>query len=184
MRTAFQIPFDATVRISLDTNLCMIAERTEDVLSGQRWYRDPNKPVPLNEITRFPHAVLEIKLQLEDENMTPPWVTTCLTVFTTHRYILNKLLLSLTSVIFQVTELLNSGMVLEVHKFSKFIHGCAVLMPDEVVAVPYWIDDLTLIDSINKSGAAKILEKNVGANQQYKHLLPHGAKGLHHCCFR
>ena len=24
MRTAFQIPFDATVRISLDTNLCMI----------------------------------------------------------------------------------------------------------------------------------------------------------------
>lgn len=27
MRTAFQIPFDATVRISLDTNLCMISER-------------------------------------------------------------------------------------------------------------------------------------------------------------
>ena len=31
-----------------------------------------------------------------------------------------------------VTELLNSGMLLEVHKFSKFIHGCAVLLPDEV----------------------------------------------------
>ena len=26
MRTAFQIPFDATVRISLDTNLCMLTE--------------------------------------------------------------------------------------------------------------------------------------------------------------
>ena len=26
MRTAFQIPFDATVRVSLDTNLCMISE--------------------------------------------------------------------------------------------------------------------------------------------------------------
>ena len=31
MRTAFQIPFDATVRISLDTNLCMISERGYDL---------------------------------------------------------------------------------------------------------------------------------------------------------
>lgn len=31
--------------------------------------------VPKNEITRFPHAVLEVKLQLEDEDQTPPWVT-------------------------------------------------------------------------------------------------------------
>lgn len=31
MRTAFQIPFDATVRVSLDTNLCMISERGYDL---------------------------------------------------------------------------------------------------------------------------------------------------------
>ena len=37
MRTAFQIPFDATVRISLDTNLTMISERTKEVTSGKRW---------------------------------------------------------------------------------------------------------------------------------------------------
>ena len=37
MRTAFQIPFDATVRVSLDTNLCMISERTSEVTSGSRW---------------------------------------------------------------------------------------------------------------------------------------------------
>jgi SPX domain protein involved in polyphosphate accumulation len=30
MRTAFQIPFDATVRVSLDTNLCMIKENPDD----------------------------------------------------------------------------------------------------------------------------------------------------------
>lgn len=30
MRTAFQIPFDATVRVSLDTNLCLISERGYD----------------------------------------------------------------------------------------------------------------------------------------------------------
>ena len=64
MRTAFQIPFDATVRISLDTNLCMINERTGDTVSGSRWYRDPLKAVPLDQITRFPHAVLEVKLEV------------------------------------------------------------------------------------------------------------------------
>jgi hypothetical protein len=59
--------------------------------------------VPLNEITRFPHAVLEVKLQVKQGNESPQWVT----------------------------DLINSGMLMEVHKFSKFIHGCAVLLPDE-----------------------------------------------------
>jgi hypothetical protein len=150
MRTAFQIPFDATVRISLDTNLCMISERTKEVASGKRWYRDPNVAVPLNEITRFPHAVLEVKLQLQDENSTPLWVQ----------------------------DLLDSGMLLEVHKFSKFIHGCAVLLPQDVVGVPYWIDDPTLAQSIKTSGAEEVLELNTqGANTVYSHLLPHDQSG-------
>ena len=149
MRTAFQIPFDATVRISLDTNLCMISERTKDTLSGKRWYRDPSQAVPLNEITRFPHAVLEIKLQLEDESKTPSWVS----------------------------DLLNSGKLLEVHKFSKFIHGSAVLLPEEVRAVPYWIDDVTLADSIIRSGAVKLLQNSAGANDYYQQLIPHDSKG-------
>ena len=38
MRTAFQIPFDATVRISLDTNLTMIKESVyEEGMPLQRW---------------------------------------------------------------------------------------------------------------------------------------------------
>lgn len=149
MRTAFQIPFDATVRVSLDTNLCMISERTPDTLSGKRWFRDPTQSVPLNEITRFPHGVLEIKLQLEDESKTPSWVS----------------------------DLLHSGKLLEVHKFSKFIHGCAVLMPEEVRAVPYWIDDVTLSDSITRSGAGNLLEHAAGANDYYQQLIPHDSKG-------
>ena len=56
MRTAFQIPYDATVRVSLDSNLCMLVDRTKATADGEMWYRDPNSPVPLNEITRFPHA--------------------------------------------------------------------------------------------------------------------------------
>jgi uncharacterized membrane protein YidH (DUF202 family) len=146
MRTAFQVPFDATVRISLDTNLLMISERVNDTMDGKRWYRDPKEPVPMDEITRFPHGVLEIKLQLQDEESTPPWVS----------------------------DLLHSGKLLEVHKFSKFIHGCAVLMTEDVHAVPYWIDDPTVAESIRRSDAGNVLEgKQKGANKYYKHLLPH-----------
>jgi hypothetical protein len=115
--------------------------------------------VPLNEITRFPHAVLEIKLQLLGEDQTPPWVT----------------------------DLLNTGMLLEVHKFSKFIHGCAVLMKDDVREVPYWIDDATLTQSITESGAEELLvPKSNGDNKKsngnsrgdyFKSLLPHDSSG-------
>lgn len=40
---------------------------------------------------------------------------------------------------------------LQVHKFSKFIHGTATLLPDMVQAVPYWVDDESLRPSINSS---------------------------------
>eukprot|EP00956_Cyclotella_meneghiniana_P043464 scaffold271512_cov106-Cyclotella_meneghiniana.AAC.1 len=154
MRTAFQIPFDATVRISLDTNLCMISERGYDTEGGAKWFRDPTKQLQPNEITRFPHAVLEVKLELGGANSEPPqWVT----------------------------DLQNSGMLYEVHKFSKFIHGCAVMLPEYVRSVPYWIDDASIRDSILRSGAARILvpgnhETGVGpgANEMYNHLLPFG----------
>jgi len=149
MRTAFQIANDATVRVSLDTNLCMIYERDAGVEEGLRWYRDPNVKVPSNEITRFPHAVLEVKLEVAEGNTAPQWVE----------------------------DLIRSDMVCEVHKFSKFIHGCAVLMPDEVQAVPYWVDDPTLRASIEVSGGKVLLDADEGrvdANKQYPQLLPHG----------
>jgi len=154
MRTAFQIPFDATVRISLDTNLCMISERGYNTEGGAKWFRDPEKPLEPNEITRFPHAVLEVKLELGGANSEPPqWVT----------------------------DLQNSGMLYEVHKFSKFIHGCAVLLPEYVRSVPYWVDDASVRESIIRSGGGRILVKSdhdtgvgPGANEMYNHLLPFG----------
>ena len=152
MRTAFQIPFDATVRISLDTNLCMISERGYDLKDMKVWHRDPSWVLEPNEITRFPHAVLEIKLQLTGGNMTPPsWVT----------------------------ELQNSGLLYECHKYSKYVHGCAVLLSEDVRSVPYWVDDASLRDSIVASGGQRILvDADVGvgkgANQIYSHMLPFG----------
>lgn len=40
-----------------------------------------------------------------------------------------------------VQELLESGYLTEVHKFSKFIHGTCTIFPELVQAVPYWVDD-------------------------------------------
>jgi hypothetical protein len=53
----------------------MLTETGRLGMEKDRWFRDPSKPVPRNEITRFPHAVLEVKLQLKDENSKPQWVT-------------------------------------------------------------------------------------------------------------
>ena len=39
-----------------------------------RRYRDPTLPIHRTEITRFPHAVLEIKLALPDGEAPPEWV--------------------------------------------------------------------------------------------------------------
>ena len=107
-----------------------------------------------NDITRFPHAILEVKIELGGATTEPPeWVA----------------------------ELQNSGMLYEVHKFSKFIHGCAALLPEYVRAVPYWVDDASIRDSLIRSGAGKILVKEdsetgvgPGANEMYNHLLPFG----------
>eukprot|EP00898_Chlorokybus_atmophyticus_P007682 jgi/Chlat1/7915/Chrsp68S07353 len=123
MRVPFQIPFDQSVRISLDTNLTMVKENPDNqpaCLTVGRWCRDPNVPVPRTEITHFPHAVLEVKLALPEGEETPTWVT----------------------------DLLESGMCTHVHKFSKFMHGAAVLLPDLVQAVPYWFDDQSIRASI------------------------------------
>jgi len=132
----------------------MISERGYDTQGGAKWFRDPEKPLMDNEITRFPHAVLEVKLELGGANAEPPkWVT----------------------------ELQNSGMLYEVHKFSKFIHGCATLLPEYVRSVPYWVDDASIRDSILRSGGGRILVKadsesgvGPGANEVYNHLLPFG----------
>lgn len=143
MRTQFMIPkvlnennnnsFTATnphISITLDTQLCMINERnyTEAPSNGSisanskhKWLRDPTKPIPNNEIIRFPHAILEIKTMfvtssnVNESIKYPDWLNT----------------------------LLKSGKLLEVHKFSGYLHGCSVLLREDVRKVPYWIDEMS-----------------------------------------
>lgn len=121
-RTAFQLPADARVRISLDTELTMIREDNLDGArrSGDNWRRMdigidwPFSQLPPKDIVRFPYAVLEVKLQTQHGQEPPEWVR----------------------------QLISSHLVEAVPKFSKFIHGTASLFPDRINLLPYWMPQM------------------------------------------
>lgn len=121
-RTAFQLPADARVRISLDTELSMIREDNLDGVtrSGDNWRRMdigidyPFSQLPPSDIVRFPYAVLEVKLQTQQGQEPPEWVR----------------------------QLISSHLVEAVPKFSKFIHGTACLFPDRIKLLPYWMPQM------------------------------------------
>lgn len=123
-RTAFQLPADARVRISLDTELTMVREDNLDgkLRSGDNWRRMdigidwPFSQLPPQDIERFPYAVLEVKLQTQVGQEPPEWVR----------------------------ELVASHLVEAVPKFSKFIHGTATLFPDRIKLLPYWMPQMDI----------------------------------------
>ncbi|KAF9432936.1 vacuolar transporter chaperone [Entomortierella beljakovae] len=123
-RTAFQLPGDARVRISLDTELTLIREDDFDGTprSGDNWRRMdigidwPFSQLPDEDICRFPYAVLEVKLQTQHGQEPPEWVR----------------------------ELVNSHLVESVPKFSKFIHGVSTLIEDRVKLFPFWYHQMDI----------------------------------------
>lgn len=123
-RTAFQLPADARVRISLDTELTMIREDNLDgrERAGDNWRRMdigidyPFSQLPAEDIERFPYAVLEVKLQTQAGQEPPEWVR----------------------------ELIASHLVEAVPKFSKFIHGTATLFPTRINLLPYWMPQMDI----------------------------------------
>ncbi|KAL8726646.1 MAG: hypothetical protein Q9166_006605 [cf. Caloplaca sp. 2 TL-2023] len=126
-RTAFQIPGDDRVRISLDTDVAFLRE---DSLDQERPCRDPsdwhrtdidtNKMefpflgIRRGEILRFPYALLEIKVRDGAKKKTNEWVG----------------------------DLMSSHLVKEAARFSKFVHGVAQLFEDHVNSFPFWLSDL------------------------------------------
>ncbi|KAF9887658.1 Phosphate metabolism transcription protein [Aspergillus nanangensis] len=125
-RTAFQIPGDDRIRISLDTNLALIRE---DCLDDERPCRDPTEwhradiddasmeypfgAIRTGEIVRFPYGLLEIKLRGESAHKAE-WVN----------------------------DLMVSHLVKEAPRFSKFVHGVAQLFEDYVNSFPFWLGDM------------------------------------------
>lgn len=117
-RTAFQLPGDARVRISLDTELTMVREDNFDGYDRTHgnWRRMdigvdwPFSQLPEKDVCRFPYAVLEVKLQTQMGQEPPIWVR----------------------------DLVASHLVEAVPKYSKFIHGGATLLTDRVNLLPFW----------------------------------------------
>ncbi|KAL7623975.1 Phosphate metabolism transcription protein [Parahypoxylon ruwenzoriense] len=126
-RTAFQKPSDDRVRISIDTDIAFIRE---DTLDRDRPCRDPGewhrrdidnnnmtypfKNINQSEVSRFPFALLEIKLKEEGGRKRPGWVE----------------------------DLMASHLVHAAPRFSKFVHGVASLFEDYVNNLPLWLSDL------------------------------------------
>jgi uncharacterized membrane protein YidH (DUF202 family) len=126
-RTAFQIPGDDRVRISLDTNLAFIREDSLDSDNPSRYPKDwhrrdiddvdmefPFTEIKQGEISRFPFALLELKVRDGTTKRINQWVS----------------------------DLTSSHLVKEAPRFSKFVHGVAVLFDDFVNSFPFWLGEL------------------------------------------
>ncbi|WWC62681.1 uncharacterized protein I303_105278 [Kwoniella dejecticola CBS 10117] len=132
-RTAFQLPGNASVRISLDTELTMVREDNFDGndRTNGNWRRTdfgidhPFNNIPSSEKELFPYGVLEVKLATKVGEEPPQWIR----------------------------DLINSHLVEAVPKFSKFIHGCASLLPERVDLVPFWLPQMD--QDIRKPVSAK-----------------------------
>lgn len=132
-RTAFQLPGNASVRISLDTELTMVREDNFDGndRTNGNWRRmdvkidHPFKQIDAKEKELFPYGVLEVKLATKVGEEPPQWIR----------------------------DLINSHLVEAVPKFSKFIHGCASLIPERVDLVPFWLPQMD--QDIRKPVSAK-----------------------------
>ena len=126
-RTAFQIPGDDRVRISLDTDLALIREDSLDAdrpcRDAEDWHRTdidnaemeyPFASIRKGEINRFPFALLEIKMRDSAKTRAQEWVS----------------------------DLMVSHLVKEAPRFSKFVHGTAQLFEDHVNSFPFWLSEV------------------------------------------
>ncbi|KAI7859295.1 VTC domain-containing protein [Circinella umbellata] len=114
-RTAFQIPKDQRVRVSLDTDLTFIKENNKS-----HWRRPdvgvdyPFSYLEEDEVLRFPYAVLETKVQTHLGQAMPDWLS----------------------------RLVESHLVHEVPRFSKYLHGASILYKDKIPLLPWWHSEL------------------------------------------
>ncbi|KAI8333826.1 VTC domain-containing protein [Chlamydoabsidia padenii] len=121
-RTAFQLPDDQKLRISLDTDLTFIREDHMDGRNrhGNNWRRpDVGIDYPFNyvapqDILRFPYAVLETKLQTHLGQEPPQWLT----------------------------SLIESHLVHEVPRFSKYLHGACHFYRERLPLLPWWLSEM------------------------------------------
>ncbi|ESW96356.1 hypothetical protein KL918_000310 [Ogataea parapolymorpha] len=131
-RTAFQMPGDDRVRITIDSDILFIREDSFDpdrpIRNPREWHRmdidstidDPYSLLRKGEYAKFPYSVMEIKLANSIFNnpssRTLAWIN----------------------------DLTNGHLVKEVPNFSKFIQGISSLFleDDNLDILPFWLPEL------------------------------------------
>ncbi|KAJ3240368.1 hypothetical protein HDU78_002310 [Chytriomyces hyalinus] len=133
-RTAFQVPGDLRVRISLDTELTFIREDNMGrERSGNNWRRPdcgatwPFDYLNKEDVDGFPYAILEVKIQMVEGGSEPDWVK----------------------------KLVNDPMIREVPTFSKYVHGVGHFFENKIVSIPPW---MTLIEKEFTIGGGKRIQ--------------------------
>jgi len=121
-RTAFQVPGDARVRITIDTDVVMVRERKIEAsdLYDRPWYpadlsaeKYPFPHVREQDIIKFPYAIMQIRTLTEPHEEIPNWVD----------------------------RIAQSHLVEMVPNFSKDLHGIATLHDSHVGLLPFWVCD-------------------------------------------
>eukprot|EP00128_Syssomonas_multiformis_P012965 Colp12_sorted_trinity150504_noHs@13745 len=144
-RISFALPGSSDVRINLDTEITMIRE---DERLGNGWRRvdvginHPFSHIASQDIVRFPHGCLEVKLETRQTEEAPEWVR----------------------------RLVGGPLVEEVPTFSKFIHGVATLLESRVSVLPNWLPQLE--KDIRKNTASQKLDAYQTSTTTYEFQEP------------
>lgn len=156
-RTAFQIPGDDRVRITIDSDILFIREDAFDemrpIRNPQEWHRkdidqnidNPYSLLRKNEFVKFPYSVMEIRIK----NTSGKKLSDGKGISIPFSRKNGK----------WIEELTTSHLVKEVPNFSKFIQGIASLFieDDRLDVLPFWLPDLE--DDIRKKPGDAIAEE-------------------------
>ncbi|CAL9728102.1 vacuolar transporter chaperone complex subunit 2 [Monosporozyma unispora] len=143
-RTAFQIPGDDRIRITIDSDVSFIREDAFDkqrpIRDPKSWHRtdidsnvaNPMKLLRKGEYAKFPFSVMEVKIKNPTNQAWSSGSSSFANIKlpTKHGQ--------------WITDLTNSHLVKEVPNFSLFIQGVASLFSDyeRLDILPFWLPDI------------------------------------------
>ncbi|CCK71150.1 vacuolar transporter chaperone KNAG_0G00940 [Huiozyma naganishii CBS 8797] len=142
-RTAFQIPGDDRIRITIDSDILYVREDSFDksrpIRDPKNWHRtdidsdvaNPLKFLRTGEYAKFPFSVMEIKVKNSNVSQTQTGNS------------VSALKLAGKNAQW-ISDLTNSHLVKEVPRFSLYIQGVASLFSDDekLDVLPFWLPDL------------------------------------------
>ncbi|KAL3228487.1 Vacuolar transporter chaperone complex subunit 2 [Nakaseomyces bracarensis] len=172
-RTAFQIPGDDRIRVTIDSNIMYIREdsfdKTRPIRDPHNWHRNdidssvsnPMKFLRAGEYSKFPYSVMEIKVKNPSK-----------TVETGSSVDISGIKLPKKHGGW-INELTNSHLVKEVPKFSLYIQGVAALFAEEekLDILPFWLPELDSDIRKDPKQAYEDEQKKITKQKEIQHKL-------------